>query len=109
MLAQTRLTLLAVSTWDAVADSRHQEWGEANVSEQLADLESARAQVAAWQARMEEIRAATQVEVLDAWTTPWRNDETVKVKVSARLASNQEFREIMVKAREAKAQWGLDS
>ncbi|MBA2308678.1 MAG: hypothetical protein H0W01_05115 [Pseudonocardiales bacterium] len=79
------------------------------MSEQPADIEAARAQVAAWQARMEEIRAAAQVEVLEAWTTPWKNDETVKVKVNARLASNKEFREIMVKTREAKAEWGLSS
>lgn len=77
------------------------------MSEQPADIDAARAQVAAWQARMEEIRAAAQVEVLEAWTTPWKNDETVKV--DARLASNHEFREIMVKAREAKAEWGLSS
>jgi hypothetical protein len=78
------------------------------VSEQLADIEAARTQVAAWQARMDEIRAATEVEVLEAWTTPWKNDETVRVKVNARLASNTEFREIMLKVREAKAEWGLD-
>jgi hypothetical protein len=82
--------------------------GETSVSEQLADIEAARAQVAAWQARMDEIRAATEVEVLAAWTTPWKNDQTVTVKINARLASNTEFREIMVKVREAKAEWGLD-
>ncbi len=71
-------------------------------------VESVRAQVAGWQERMDEIRAAAEVEVLENWSSPWKTDATVKVKVDARLASNQEFREIMVKAREAKAAWGLD-
>jgi hypothetical protein len=66
-------------------------------------LEAARAEVAELHQRMEEIRAATEAEVLKAWTSPWKNADTVKAKVDARLASHQEFRQIMTRARSAEA------
>jgi len=67
------------------------------------DLEAVRAEVAGLHQRMEEIRAATEEEVLKAWTSPWKNADTVKAKVDSRLASHAEFRRIMTQARKAEA------
>ena len=66
-------------------------------------LESVRAEVAKLHKRMEEIRAATEEEVLAKWTSPWKGADTVKAKVDARLASNPEFRAIMTRARDGQA------
>src|SRR2546423_13462551 len=66
-------------------------------------LESLRSEVEGLHNRMEEIRAATEEEVLKNWQSPWKGAETVKAKVDARLASNQEFRSIMTRARTAEA------
>jgi NRPS condensation-like uncharacterized protein len=67
------------------------------------DLESVRREVDLLHKRMEEIRAATEEEVLKNWQSPWKGADTVKAKVDARLASNQEFRTIMTRARTAEA------
>jgi hypothetical protein len=67
------------------------------------ELESLRTEVEGLHKRMEEIRAATEEEVLKNWQSPWKGAETVKAKVDARLASNQEFRAIMTRARTAEA------
>jgi len=67
------------------------------------DLESLRHEVEGLHKRMEEIRAATEVEILKNWQSPWKGADTVKAKVDARLASNQEFRTIMTRARTAEA------
>ena len=67
------------------------------------ELESLRREVEGLHKRMEEIRAATEVEVLKNWQSPWKGADTVKAKVDARLASNQEFRTIMTRARTAEA------
>ncbi len=67
------------------------------------ELESLRREVEDLHKRMEEIRAATEVEVLKNWQSPWKGADTVKAKVDARLASNQEFRAIMTRARTAEA------
>src|SRR5467141_3381096 len=67
------------------------------------DLESLRHEVEGLHKRMEEIRAATEEEVLKNWQSPWKGADTVKAKVDARLASNQEFRSIMTRARTAEA------
>ena len=65
------------------------------------ELESLRREVEGIHQRMEEIRAATEEEVLKNWQSPWKGADTVKAKVDARLASNQEFRTIMTRARTA--------
>jgi hypothetical protein len=67
------------------------------------ELESLRAEVEGLHKRMEEIRAATEVEVLKNWQSPWKGADTVKAKVDSRLASNHEFRTIMTRARTAEA------
>ena len=67
------------------------------------ELESLRREVEGIHQRMEEIRAATEEEVLKNWQSPWKGADTVKAKVDARLASNQEFRTIMTRARTAEA------
>ena len=67
------------------------------------DLESLRHEVEGLHKRMEEIRAATEEEILKNWQSPWKGADTVKAKVDARLASNQEFRTIMTRARTAEA------
>ena len=67
------------------------------------ELESLRTEVEGLHKRMEEIRAATEAEVLKNWQSPWKGADTVKAKVDARLASNQEFRTIMTRARTAEA------
>jgi hypothetical protein len=67
------------------------------------ELESLRTEVEGLHKRMEEIRAATEEEVLKNWQSPWKGADTVKAKVDARLASNQEFRSIMTRARTAEA------
>ena len=67
------------------------------------ELESLRREVEGLHKRMEEIRAATEEEVLKNWQSPWRGADTVKAKVDARLASNHEFRAIMTRARNAEA------
>ena len=67
------------------------------------ELESLRREVESIHKRMEEIRAATEEEVLKNWQSPWKGADTVKAKVDARLASNQEFRAIMTRARTAEA------
>ena len=67
------------------------------------ELESLRREVEVIHKRMEEIRAATEEEVLKNWQSPWKGADTVKAKVDARLASNQEFRAIMTRARTAEA------
>src|SRR5437660_12874183 len=67
------------------------------------DLESLRKEVEALHQRMEEIRASTEEEVLKNWQSPWKGADTVKAKVDSRLASNQEFRTIMTRARTAEA------
>ena len=67
------------------------------------ELESLRREVEGIHKRMEEIRAATEEEVLKNWQSPWKGADTVKAKVDARLASNQEFRTIMTRARTAEA------
>jgi len=67
------------------------------------ELESLRTEVEGLHKRMEEIRAATEEEVLKNWQSPWKGADTVKAKVDARLASNQEFRTIMTRARTAEA------
>src|SRR5712691_4413078 len=66
-------------------------------------LDAVRSQIAWLHGRMEEIRAATEVEVLKAWTSPWKSADTVRVKVDTRLASNHEFRALMTKGREVEA------
>ena len=68
------------------------------------ELESLRTEVEGLHKRMEEIRAATEEEVLKNWQSPWKGADTVKAKVDARLASNQEFRTIMTRARTAEAE-----
>src|ERR1700704_1665545 len=67
------------------------------------ELESLRTEVEGLHKRMEEIRAATEEEVLKNWQSPWKGADTVKAKVDARLASNHEFRTIMTRARTAEA------
>jgi len=67
------------------------------------ELESLRNEVEGLHKRMEEIRAATEEEVLKNWQSPWKGADTVKAKVDARLASNREFRTIMTRARTAEA------
>jgi hypothetical protein len=67
------------------------------------ELESLRTEVEGLHKRMEEIRAATEVEVLKNWQSPWKGADTVKAKVDSRLASNHEFRTIMTRARTAEA------
>jgi hypothetical protein len=67
------------------------------------ELESLRVEVEGLHKRMEEIRAATEEEVLKNWQSPWKGADTVRAKVDARLASNQEFRTIMTRARTAEA------
>src|SRR2546421_12307720 len=82
------------------------DWGARTMSEEEQDeqrLEAVRAEVAKLHQRMEEIRAATEEEILKAWTSPWKNADTVKAKVDARLASHHEFREVMTRARKAQA------
>jgi hypothetical protein len=71
--------------------------------ENIAKLASLRAEVEGLHKRMEEIRAATEEEVLAKWQSPWKGADTVRAKVDARLASNQEFRTIMTRARTAEA------
>jgi hypothetical protein len=66
-------------------------------------LESLRTEVEGLHKRMEEIRAATEEEVLKNWQSPWKGADMVKTKVDSRLASNQEFRTIMTRARTAEA------
>jgi hypothetical protein len=65
------------------------------------ELETLRREIEGIHKRMEEIRAATEEEVLKNWQSPWKGADTVKAKVDARLASNQEFRTIMTRARTA--------
>jgi hypothetical protein len=67
------------------------------------ELESLRTEVEGLHKRMEEIRAATEEEVLKNWQSPWKGADTVKAKVDSRLASNHEFRAIMTRARIAEA------
>jgi hypothetical protein len=67
------------------------------------ELESLRTEVEGLHKRMEEIRAATEEEVLKNWQSPWKGADTVKAKVDSRLASNHEFRAIMTRARTAEA------
>lgn len=81
-------------------ESGQPETGEPDSTEELASL---RAEVEGIHKRMEEIRAATEEEVLAKWQSPWKGAETVRAKVDARLASNQEFRTIMTRARTAEA------
>lgn len=66
-------------------------------------LAAVQARIAALSQRMEELRAATEVEVLKAWQSPWKGEDMVKGKVDARLASNSEFRAVMTQCREAQA------
>src|SRR3979411_1346211 len=66
-------------------------------------LESLRTEVEGLHKRMEEIRAATEEEVLKNWQSPWKGADTVKAKVDSRLASNHEFRAITPRARTAEA------
>ena len=80
--------------------SEEQPGAEPESSERL---ESLRREVEGIHKRMEEIRAATEEEVLKNWQSPWKGADTVKAKVDARLASNQEFRTIMTRARTAEA------
>jgi NRPS condensation-like uncharacterized protein len=80
--------------------SEEQPGAEVESSE---DLESLRREVDSLHQRMEEIRAATEEEILKNWQSPWKGADTVKAKVDARLASNQEFRAIMTRARTAEA------
>lgn len=65
------------------------------------DLEAMRVRIAALQQRMEELRAATEEEVLKAWQSPWRGPDAVKAKIDSRLASNAEYRTVMAEARDA--------
>jgi hypothetical protein len=80
--------------------SEEQAEQEPENSQELASL---RTEVEGLHKRMEEIRAATEAEVLKNWQSPWKGADTVKAKVDARLASNQEFRSIMTRARTAEA------
>src|ERR1700704_1980386 len=75
--------------------------GQAPESSQ--ELESLRTEVEGLHKRMEEIRAATEEEVLKNWQSPWKGADTVKAKVDAGLASNQEFSSTMTRARPAEA------
>jgi len=67
------------------------------------DLATVRAEVAWLHQKMEEIRAATEAEILKNWPSPWKGADTVRAKVDSRLASNAEFREAMLRARDAQA------
>ncbi|HEU5002968.1 MAG TPA: hypothetical protein VFW71_09345 [Actinomycetota bacterium] len=69
-------------------------------AQEMPSLEEVLARKGALEARMEELRAATEAEVLKAWTSPWRGADAVRAKVDARLASNGEFRTALTKARE---------
>ena len=80
--------------------SEEQPGTEPKSREELASL---RREVEGLHKRMEEIRAATEVEILKNWQSPWKGADTVKAKVDSRLASNQEFRTIMTRARTAEA------
>jgi len=67
------------------------------------DLAAVRAELAELWKRMGELRATTEADVLKNWPSPWKGADAVKAKVDARLASNAEFREVIVRAREAQA------
>src|SRR6266851_2374741 len=83
--------------------SEEQPEPESRQPESSQELEPLRLEVEGLHKRMEEIRAATEEEVLKNWQSPWKGADTVKAKVDARLASNQEFRTIMTRARTAEA------
>lgn len=74
---------------------------EAGPPEELT-LEGVRAQAEALRQRMQEIRAATETEVLKNWTSPWKGADMVATKVDARLATHPEYRAVMTKARQLK-------
>src|SRR5207249_4014875 len=65
--------------------SEEQPGTEPKSREELASL---RREVEGLHKRMEEIRAATEVEILKNWQSPWKGADTVKAKVDARLASS---------------------
>src|SRR5713226_1037433 len=91
-----------MSTAGSEGEKREKE-PESDQPENIAELASLRAEVEGLHKRMEEIRAATEEEVLAKWQSPWKGADTVRAKVDARLASNQEFRTIMTRARTAEA------
>jgi hypothetical protein len=63
-------------------------------------LDQVREQAAAIRQRMDEIRAATEAEILKNWTSPWKGADMVATKVDARLATHAEFRAAMTRARD---------
>ena len=66
-------------------------------------LDAARQELATILERMEQLRKEAAVAVEAAWQTRWRNDEVFAIKVNARLTGQQEYRELVDRARAAEA------
>jgi hypothetical protein len=79
---------------------------ETNVSHESAEHASADADVqdlSALRERMKVIKQEVAAEVEEKWQTPYRTPEVFDIKVNARLASHQEYRQLQERVRSAEA------
>ncbi|MGH4024304.1 MAG: hypothetical protein ACRDRV_06935 [Pseudonocardiaceae bacterium] len=53
--------------------------------------------------RMKVIKEEVTAEVEEKWVTPYRTPEVFDMKVNARLAAHQEYRELQARVRDAEA------
>jgi len=64
-------------------------------------------ELAQLQARMEELKIAVTEELIRDWPSPWRNEGMTNAKVTGRLSSNKEYRELLTRQREIEATLGI--
>lgn len=67
------------------------------------DPEAMRRELAEMHERMAALKAEATAEVEANWHSQWRNPDLVALKVETRLSSNQEYRDLITRARDAEA------
>lgn len=66
-------------------------------------------ELAAINARMNQIKEEVTADLLASWPSPWKNESMVNAKVSGRLGSNKAFQVLLARRRELDEELGTDS
>ena len=72
-------------------------------AEVQAGVAAARQELATMRERMAVIKQEAAVEVDRKWVSPWRTPDVFDLKVKTRLTSNQEYRSLQSRVKEAEA------
>jgi hypothetical protein len=78
------------------------------VSQELG-FSSPEEELAAINARMDQLKEEVTADLLASWPSPWKNEAMVGAKVSGRLGSNKAFQVLLARRRELDEELGTDS